>query len=280
MWGIAVSAPQEYETPVDYSTANGVYCAYCGATPAARVDIRGHRGFLIMMQFLKQPGPFCRDCGIATYRRMTIESAWIGWWGFASFVINPITMLINLAARAQIGRLAAPLPGSHYQPMDPGKPLYLRPGLLGLLIPVLVIGGLIAAANNDTGTSRSRSSDCTSVSCPRPGSYSMAPTPPAAVPPVPAAPINSVKEASVGDCVRNQKNIPLADDKHPTLTVVACTDPAAEAKVIHRVGNVIPGESGLFCDRFPEADLYYTMKWTNAYSPIPTGYTLCMQTLR
>jgi len=32
------------------------------------VNIRAHRGLLIVMQFRKAPGPFCRDCGLATFR--------------------------------------------------------------------------------------------------------------------------------------------------------------------------------------------------------------------
>ncbi|WP_194289677.1 hypothetical protein [Nocardia macrotermitis] len=115
-----------------------VYCAHCGATPAAAVTIRGHRGFIVFMQFLRMSGPFCRDCGLSTYRRMTVESAWLGWWGVASSIINPITMLINLAAYNSISKLAPPLPGMPGRPMDPGKPLFQRPGALGLLIPIVV----------------------------------------------------------------------------------------------------------------------------------------------
>lgn len=121
------------------STANGVYCHYCGATPAVVVDVRGHRGFLVMMQFLRSPGPFCRDCGMATYRRMTVESLWLGWWGMLSSVINPITMLINLGPRSRILALPAPIPGSPRRPMDPGKPLYQRPGFLGFFAIVLAL---------------------------------------------------------------------------------------------------------------------------------------------
>ncbi|MBB5916111.1 hypothetical protein BJY24_005023 [Nocardia transvalensis] len=124
---------------------NGVYCAYCGATPAARVDFRGHRGLLIVMQFRRQPGPFCRDCGLATYRRMTVDSAWLGWWGLLSVVINPTTMLINLPARATVAALAPPAPGSPRQPMDPGKPLLHRPAALGLLIPVTIVASIVTA---------------------------------------------------------------------------------------------------------------------------------------
>ncbi|MET7771368.1 hypothetical protein [Nocardia sp. NPDC005366] len=127
------------------STANGVYCAYCGSTPAASVDIRGHRGFIFFMQFLKSPGPFCRDCGLATYRRMTVESMWIGWWGFLSAVINPVTMLINIPARSRITELPPPIPGGPRIPMEPGKPLYERIEFL-LPIALIIVGPFILVA--------------------------------------------------------------------------------------------------------------------------------------
>ncbi|MFD6101447.1 hypothetical protein ACFWFQ_02155 [Nocardia salmonicida] len=134
-----MSAPQSsgYVT----STANGVYCAYCGSTPAARVDIRGHRGFVIFMQLLKSPGPFCRDCGLATYRKMTVESMWIGWWGFLSAVINPVTLLINLGPRSTLTKLPPPIPGGPRIPMQPGKPLFHRVEFL--LAVALILGGPI-----------------------------------------------------------------------------------------------------------------------------------------
>jgi len=125
------AAPQFQPSFSTYNTANGVYCNYCGATPAVATDVRGHRGFIFYMQFVKSPGPFCRDCGLATYRRLTIESLWIGWWGMLSSVINPVTMLINLGARSRIVALPPPIPGGPRRPMDPGKPLYQRPAFLG-----------------------------------------------------------------------------------------------------------------------------------------------------
>jgi hypothetical protein len=128
------AAPQVAPAPSGY-----VYCAHCGGTPAAPVNIRGHSGFLFWMVLHRMPGPFCRDCGLATYRRMTIESVWLGWWSPFSLFINPITMLINLSAYGEISRLPPPIPGMPGQPMDPGKTLFRRFGAIGFLIPVLIL---------------------------------------------------------------------------------------------------------------------------------------------
>lgn len=103
------------------------------------VDIRGHRGFLIFMQFVNYPGPFCRDCGLAIYRKMTQESLWIGWWGVLSVVINPLTMLTNLVSRSALMALPPPIPGGPRLPMAPGRPLYQRPAIIAFLAVLVVL---------------------------------------------------------------------------------------------------------------------------------------------
>ncbi|GEM31813.1 hypothetical protein NN3_28200 [Nocardia neocaledoniensis NBRC 108232] len=128
--------PPRAAVPVPVPTARATYCRHCGATPAAAVDIRSHRGLLLWMQFVRMPGPFCRDCGLATLRRMTLQSVWLGWWGPLSLMINPITLLANASAHSRIRALGPPIPGMPGRPMDPGKPLFRRPAALGFLIPV------------------------------------------------------------------------------------------------------------------------------------------------
>ncbi|MEU0089871.1 toxin-antitoxin system, toxin component [Kribbella sp. NPDC006257] len=120
-----------------------IQCRFCGGMPAVQATVRGHQGFLIMMRFLKLEGPFCRTCGIATVRNMTAKSLWQGWWGVGSSIINPITMLINIPTRLKFNQLPEPMPGAPGQPMDMGKPLFLRPAILGFLIPIAVIALLI-----------------------------------------------------------------------------------------------------------------------------------------
>ncbi|WP_280385119.1 hypothetical protein [Nocardia wallacei] len=135
------SAPPAMSTPAMPSgyADQRLYCLHCGATPAAAVTIRSHRGFILMMQFVRMPGPFCRDCGLATLRRMTIESVWFGWWGPLSLIINAITILSNMSAHSRIAQLPPPIPGMPGQPMDPGRPLFRRPGAIGFAIPLGIL---------------------------------------------------------------------------------------------------------------------------------------------
>uniref|UniRef100_UPI000A7A504A LppU/SCO3897 family protein n=1 Tax=Peterkaempfera griseoplana TaxID=66896 RepID=UPI000A7A504A len=131
----------------------GPTCRFCGSVPAVEATIRGHQGFLVIMRFLKLQGPFCRTCGIAAHRDMTSKSLWQGWWGIASAVINPITMLINIPQRSKINQLPPPMPGAPGTPMNPGKPIFARPGSWVLLLPVVllvvaVIAGVTGAAQD------------------------------------------------------------------------------------------------------------------------------------
>ncbi|BDD84689.1 hypothetical protein TPB0596_44520 [Tsukamurella pulmonis] len=121
----------------------GPSCRFCGASPAIDTTVRGHQGFLIVMRFLKQPGPYCRDCGIATVRAMSAKSLWQGWLTFLSVAVNPLTLLWNLVVRIRLHRLPPIQRPGFAHPMETGKPLYLRLGMLGLLIPLAVLGWLL-----------------------------------------------------------------------------------------------------------------------------------------
>ncbi len=129
------------------------YCVQCGGTPAAPVTVRGHRGRLLWMTFLHRTGPFCRDCGLAIYRRMTLENVWLGWWGPFSMFINAATMLFNTLTYREIARLAPPIPGMPGKPLDPGKPLFRRPAALGFLIPAALVSLAIALIVTSAGSS-------------------------------------------------------------------------------------------------------------------------------
>ncbi|MGW6276377.1 LppU/SCO3897 family protein [Kribbella sp. NPDC055071] len=124
-------------------------CRFCGGYPAVDATVRGHQGMIILMRFLKLRGPFCRTCGIASVRDMTSKSLWQGWWGIGSAIINPITMLMNIGPMQKFKSLPEPARGPG-QPMNPGKPLFQRPAILGLLIPVAVIGLIIFASLQPT----------------------------------------------------------------------------------------------------------------------------------
>ncbi|MFD8495711.1 hypothetical protein [Amycolatopsis sp. NPDC059657] len=214
-----------------YPGHGGLSCRFCGSVPAEMATFRGHQGLLFIMRFLKLEGPFCRTCGVATHRAMTAKSLWQGWWGLASMVINPITMLINLPQRAKINKLAEPMPGAPGQPMNPGKPLFLRVAIIGLVVPALVVFAIVNAVRHDA-------------------SY-----------------------ASVGDCVHNAHTmVSGVEDSHPDVSVIECSDPRADAKIVGKVKDSSAGASA--CRQFSDADGYYVEEQGRS------KFTLCLHFLK
>jgi hypothetical protein len=128
-------------------------CRFCGSVPAVSATFRGHQGMIVLMRFLRMEGPFCRDCGLGTFRHMTSRTLVQGWYGYGSFVITPITVLINLVRRNKVAKLPPPQPnpfGPSRQPMNPGKRLLARPMTwLGLCIPLIALGLILVAIFSD-----------------------------------------------------------------------------------------------------------------------------------
>jgi hypothetical protein len=83
------------------------------------------------------------------FRSTTAKTLIQGWWGYASSIITPITVLINAARRGKVANLAQPRPpadGRPYRrPLDPSPALFARPSaVIGVLIPGLVVLAIVA----------------------------------------------------------------------------------------------------------------------------------------
>ncbi|MEU1124052.1 hypothetical protein ABZ371_10870 [Streptomyces sp. NPDC005899] len=117
-------------------------CQICGAVPAVHAVVRGHRGLVVTLRFLTEEGAFCRTCGTATYRGMTSDTLWQGWWGLLSVFAAPVTLVMNLGARARIRALPHPL-GHPRPPLAPGRPVLLRPPALSIMVALLVVLGAV-----------------------------------------------------------------------------------------------------------------------------------------
>jgi hypothetical protein len=154
-------AQQEQYQPYpqqNYAPQGQLTCRFCGGYPAVEATVRGHQGLIILMRFLKLQGPFCKTCGTAAVRDMTAKSLWQGWWGIGSSIVNPITMLMNIGPSQKFKNLPEPMPGPG-RPMNPGKPLFRRPAILGLLIPFAVIA-LIVVSNLNSVESKAAVGSC------------------------------------------------------------------------------------------------------------------------
>ncbi|GAA4485429.1 hypothetical protein GCM10023191_010050 [Actinoallomurus oryzae] len=106
-------------------------------------------GAVFMHTIWTAPGPYCRDCGLHTFRRQTAKSLTGGWCSIGAIVLTPIFVLMNLSSRSNVAKLPAPQPqGDGRAPLDPGPPVfqrpgaYLYPGLAFLLVILIIIGNL------------------------------------------------------------------------------------------------------------------------------------------
>ncbi|MFI6447611.1 hypothetical protein [Kitasatospora sp. NPDC050543] len=274
---------QPYQAPgYAYGAPQGPVCRFCGGFPAVNATVRGHQGMIIIMRFLKQPGPFCRTCGTATVRDMSARTMVQGWWGYLSLLITPITLLINLSANGSIKRLPPPVPGQHGPQLDPGVPLTKRPHMLGLLIPVaavssfviLMIVGALAGSSSHSSTPYRVPPTITVPSIPAP-TFPTIPSFPTGAPldtgaataPPKASPskVNpDVDRAKVGDCLRNEHETTATDDKSPEIKMLPCTDPKAEYKVLAKVLGTSDSEKA--CAPYPTADSsYYVENGARSY---------------
>jgi len=150
--------PQQEQFPQQMQYQPGT-CRFCGGYPAADATVRGHQGMIIVMRWLKLTGPFCRTCGIASVRDMTAKSAVQGWWGIGSMIINPIIMLMNIGPYQKFKAMPEPQPGPR-PPMPLGKPLFKRPQLLVVLVPIALIAAIVIGNLTTTSTNEAAVGQC------------------------------------------------------------------------------------------------------------------------
>jgi hypothetical protein len=130
----------------------GPGCRICGSGPAAPATFRAVVGAVFMHTIWTTHGPFCRDCGVHTFRRQTVKSLTGGWCSIGAIVLTPIFVLMNLSAQGKVADLPAPQPrpdGRGHAPLDPGPPLLNRPGayvypVLALCLVVAIIASNLA----------------------------------------------------------------------------------------------------------------------------------------
>jgi hypothetical protein len=114
----------------------GTRCRLCGSVPAADVKFRSNTGMVLMWQMKTYPGPFCRDCGTATFRRAMNHTLMLGWFGLISFFANLVFVAMNLAGRAKLAVLGAPTRGTKI-PLPKGRSLFRQ---AGVYVAVLAVG--------------------------------------------------------------------------------------------------------------------------------------------
>ena len=131
-------------------------CRFCGCQPAVNARLRTETGKVLWRTRRALDGPFCRDCGLSTFRYMTNRTLITGWWGFISFFANCTSLFGNLEAWRRFTRLSDPRPtpgvvGLSPRPLATGPSLWRRPGVYFAAV-VLVVVILIASNQKSSGS--------------------------------------------------------------------------------------------------------------------------------
>lgn len=131
-------------------------CKLCGSTPAANVTIHEHNGRIVWMVHKTNKGPVCRDCGTALLRHHQNSTLFQGWFGWLSFFITPVTLLLNLNVWRKVKALGPPHRDPNVEskipaPLNPGKPLLRRPGPYVGGAVVAVVATFLVISAFDTG---------------------------------------------------------------------------------------------------------------------------------
>lgn len=112
-------------------------CLHCGRGPTAEVDLRANTGMVVAARWTALKGPMCRQCGIAEFRRRMNHTLLLGWWGVLAFFLNFHAVFKNLVSWQRLRALHDPWGAPAQQPLDPGRPVYARPGMAVAILLVL-----------------------------------------------------------------------------------------------------------------------------------------------
>lgn len=96
-------------------------CRLCHRGPAAAATLHQHRGHGLNPRHLVLRGPLCRQCGLVAFRRMTLRTALLGWWGLPSVAVTPVTLALNSIALVRLLRTPA-APAVAVLPVTRAKP--------------------------------------------------------------------------------------------------------------------------------------------------------------
>lgn len=120
-------------------------------------QIRSEKGMLVRRTRHWVDGPFCRNCGLCTFRTMTNYTLLKGWWGMISFFVNWATILNNIGAWWRFRGLATPVAvpgvkGLVPRPFDPGPSIFRRSGIWVTGAVILFFVAISAANRSNTPT--------------------------------------------------------------------------------------------------------------------------------
>lgn|SRR3990172_6977851 len=72
-------------------------CQLCGSLAETKnVEFYQNIGMLFARQYSSAKGRFCKKCIDKEFKKRTITTFFLGWWGTISFIITPFYLLNNI----------------------------------------------------------------------------------------------------------------------------------------------------------------------------------------
>jgi hypothetical protein len=91
-------------------------CDSCGVrAPTRYAAFHQHIGAVVLMFHQRFRGNMCRDCISRIFRRTTLTTLGLGWWGMISMVVTPFVLIHNVV-RYLIVRDRNPAPAASPAP--------------------------------------------------------------------------------------------------------------------------------------------------------------------
>lgn len=105
-------------------------CQRCFAlAPTRAVAFRQNIGALVVRYHSSVEGELCKACVHATFWKMTLTTATIGWFGSISFIVTPIYVVMNTVNYLRAATLTPPTPQQRTPANDPDAIARLRESL-------------------------------------------------------------------------------------------------------------------------------------------------------
>ena len=72
-------------------------CQLCGSlAPTKNVEFHQNIGMIFARQYSTAKGRFCKKCINQEFKKKTLTTLFLGWWGTISFIITPFYLINNV----------------------------------------------------------------------------------------------------------------------------------------------------------------------------------------
>jgi hypothetical protein len=84
-------------------------CEQCGDVgPTRFVLYKGNIGMIFVRREMEVNGHLCPDCDSAAFKKLTLTTLGLGWWGHLSFILTPFFLVNNVLYRLKFPGLPRP----------------------------------------------------------------------------------------------------------------------------------------------------------------------------